>query len=65
MKKSTIAVAALLTTLSTAPVMSVAFADDAPAAATTQGTCSGSHCSGSNCSGSSCAAGCCAAKGDE
>lgn len=31
MKKSTIAVAALLTALSTAPVMSVAYADDAAA----------------------------------
>jgi len=32
MKKSTMAVAALLTALSTAPVMSVAYADEAPPA---------------------------------
>jgi hypothetical protein len=51
MKKSTLAVAALLTALSTAPVMSVAYADDtAPAAAATCKGCAG--CKGcKGCSG--------------
>ncbi len=68
MKKSTIAVAALLTALSSAPVVSVAYADDAaPAAngaATQQGSCSGSQCAGKNCSAGS-NSGCCAGKNDE
>lgn len=65
MKKSTFAVAALLTALSTIPMVSVAYAEEAaaPAASTCQGagckaaSCQGadadkSHCNGSSCGGS-------------
>ena len=48
MKKSTIAVAALLTALSAAPVMSVAYADDA----------STTNSAGANCNGCKGCAGC-------
>lgn len=54
MKKSTIAVAALLTALATAPVMSVAYADDTAAPAAATPGCAGSKdCAGSKgCAGS-------------
>lgn len=59
MKKSTMAVAALLTALSTVPVVSVAYADDAAPAASTcapaPSCCAAKGCCGAN-------AGCCAAK---
>jgi hypothetical protein len=53
MKKSTIAVAALLTALSAAPVMSVAYADDA----------STTNSSGANCTGCKACGGCAGCKG--
>lgn len=48
MKKSTMAVAALLTALSTVPVMSVAYADDAAPAQTGTATPSCNGCKGAN-----------------
>jgi hypothetical protein len=64
MKKSTLAVAALLTALSSASVMSVAYAEDAattPAATKSdsckgacKGTCKGSECKGASCKGTNC-----------
>jgi len=57
MKKSTIAVAALLSALSTAPMVSIAYADEAPAS-TTQGTgCQGDKCKG-QCAGDKCKGAC-------
>lgn len=62
MKKSTLALATLLTALSAAPVMSVAYADEAPAPAadSSKPACAGADgakpaCAGAACSGSHCA----------
>lgn len=56
MKKSTLALATLLTALSAAPVMSVAYADEAPAPATdsSKPACAGAAkpaCAGAACAG--------------
>ncbi|TAL65203.1 MAG: hypothetical protein EPN84_01905 [Legionella sp.] len=58
MKKSTMAVAALLTALSSAPMMSVAYADEATTTTTTT-TCTG--CKGTDCSKATDKAACCKA----
>ena len=57
MKKSTLALATLLTALSAAPVMSVAYADEAPAAATdsSKPACAGADAAKPACAGAACA----------
>lgn len=62
MKKSTLAVAALLTTLSTATIMPAAYAEDAAGTTMTtcqgcKGACAGSECKGA-CAGSACKGAC-------
>lgn len=61
MKKSTMAVAALLTALSSAPMVSVAYADDA--ATTTTATCTG--CKAADCTNAADKAACCKAAADK
>ena len=52
MKKSTLAVAALLTALSTVPVMSVAYAEEQPPASSNSSSCTGcKSCKASDCKG--------------
>ena len=65
MKKSTMAVAALLTALSTAPVMSVAYADDtsAPTVSGCKGCTGCKGCKGSTCKGCKGCKGCTGCKG--
>lgn len=62
MKKSSLAVAALLSALSTAAVLPVAYADstDASQQATTDATTDKGACAGAGCKGSSCKAAPCA-----
>lgn len=62
MKKSTLAVAALLTTLSTATIMPAAYAEDATETPMTtcqgcKGACAGAECKG-DCAGSECTGAC-------
>lgn len=66
MKKSTMAVAALLTALSSAPMVSVAYADDAaPTSTSTCAGCKAADCKDAADKAACCKAACCKATGDE